>query len=904
MAAAKSKDKNLFCARSALNNEASVEQFFVSRLIDHLGYDDKNIRPKTSLEKIKVSVGRKKYNYLPDYALIVARKPRWICDAKATSEDLDDWVGQGRSYTLELNKKYTGENPVEFFMLSNGLETRVYRWDDDAPVVVVAFDEFVKGNANFDLLVEILSPAAFTGKSGAGSANTITMVKKSPNDLNLDFAWCHNQIHKKGDLSYTAAFMEFVKLVFLKLLSDREVHRRHPKFSDPAMKSITVDAIDVKFSTVWIESAEALGTENPLDRIQFSELVQNLETEIKAGRKKRIFSQDERIHLPAGVIRDVAERLQGTDLYGIDADLNGRLFETFLSATLRGKALGQYFTPRSVVKLATAMGDLHVEADPSKCSVVLDACCGTGGFLIEALADMWAKADRIRSLSADGRKSLKESIATQCMLGIDSAKDPALARIARINMYLHGDGGSRVYQFDALDKKVAPRSDDNVEIKAEKREFEALLNQQPDGVVDVVLTNPPFAKEYERAKAGTVSSSEERVLDEYDLAFKRVGTKRIPKNKLRSSVMFLERYLDLLKPGGRLITIIDDSVLTGAGYDDTRAWLLENFVLEAVVSLPGDAFQRSQARVKTSILSLRKKVDPSEGQSDVFMYYCTRVGVDDAPRQRVLPIDEINRERAIQEIAEVSQLFKAFQTGDSAADDWTVAASALKERWDVKACLLEQGRNVATWKSAKVDVVEVRDLVKNRFDPPTHNDPDIIDGDDGGLVNFLRVRYDGFAEEGDEVFAGDVKYPVLYRVHTGDIVVSHINAVHGAVAVIPETLDGYVVSPEYSVLRASGKVDRRVIWALLRTPEARAELLLSSKGIGRTRIHWDQLADLQIPLPDTAGRAELVKLFNEVEKMERDAQKKRAEIKTKVETTNALNNQEALDILAAFKPPR
>lgn len=261
----KKSDKNLFCELADLENEASVEQFFVSRMLEHLGFTDRQIKPKTSLEKIKVSVGRRKVGYIPDYAVVVSKKARWICDAKATDEDLDKWVGQGGSYCLELNRKYRADNPVEYFVLSNGVETRVYKWDAEEPLLTLAFADFVDGNAKYDKFRSIVGPEAFNAKRGAKtSASTITLTKKSANDLNADFTWCHNQIHKKGDLSYTAAFMEFVKLVFLKLLSDRDIHRRHPEFSDRSMKSITIDASEVKFSVAWIENAESLGTENPM----------------------------------------------------------------------------------------------------------------------------------------------------------------------------------------------------------------------------------------------------------------------------------------------------------------------------------------------------------------------------------------------------------------------------------------------------------------------------------------------------------------------------------------------------------------------------------------------------------------------------------------------------------------
>ncbi|GMA42432.1 type I restriction enzyme HsdR N-terminal domain-containing protein [Mobilicoccus caccae] len=115
-----------------LGNEATVEQFFVARLLKDLGYKDGQIKPKATIDELKISKGRKSEKWRPDYAVTVGAKVRWICEAKGVEEDLDDWVGQSQSYCLALNSTQS-DNPVEFFMLTNGVTTRVYRWDDATP---------------------------------------------------------------------------------------------------------------------------------------------------------------------------------------------------------------------------------------------------------------------------------------------------------------------------------------------------------------------------------------------------------------------------------------------------------------------------------------------------------------------------------------------------------------------------------------------------------------------------------------------------------------------------------------------------------------------------------------------------------------------------------------------------
>ncbi|MDX6520515.1 MAG: type restriction enzyme protein, partial [Gaiellales bacterium] len=548
----------------------------------------------------------------------------------------------------------------------------------------LGFADFTEGSPKLGALKGLLaeSVVAKAGEAPAPIAETHVLRRRSVEDLNADFVWCHQHIYKKDNLSQSAAFIEFVKLVFLKLLSDREVHAQHPEFAEQV--EIEVPRDEVRFSTAWIEQREG-DHPNPTDALQFQTLLRQLEADIQAGKRKRIFDADDHLRLSAETIKGVVARLEHVDLFGIDADLNGRLFETFLNATMRGKDLGQYFTPRSVVKLAIGLADLRVGRD--HVDTVIDACCGSGGFLIDALADEWGKADANASFTDAESRSLKRLIATERVYGVDVAADPPLARIARMNMYLHGDGGSSVFQCDVLDKKVAELSTDNPETAREKDQLRDLIGSS--GFADVALTNPPFAKEYQRKYRRDAA-----ILDEYAVAFDASGGKRKPRPVLKSSVMFLERYHDLLKSGGRLVTVIDDSILGGPKYATVRDFIRERFIVRAVVSLPGDAFQRSTARVKTSLIVLEKRDKAGGDQPPVFMYYCKSVGIDDSPRQRVLPVDRRNREAAAKEIGEVTASYRAFLAGDKSAKEWTVPASAIADRMDVKSALPQPGRNV------------------------------------------------------------------------------------------------------------------------------------------------------------------------------------------------------------------
>ena len=872
--------KNKFTESRLLTNEASVEDLFAGRLIRDLGYADENIAHKKSIAPLEVRLGSRKTRYAPDYILSVTSKPRVVIDVKAPGENIMDWVGQCVSYCATINRKDRDENPIRYFMLTSGLKTAVFDLDHGDPLIEIDFDECLDGNETYERLKELLKPASVVVPPMA-AGDEHRFKRHRIEEVNAVFSWCHQHIYKKDALSQAAGFEEFVKLIFLKLLSDRQIRDRFGPLILNEEFSVPKDT--VKFSKAWIEAREE-DDPNPLDTVQFRSLLKDLENEIRSNRKKRIFKEGTRINLHADTIKEVVKKLEHVYLFGIDADLNGRLFETFLSATMRGKDLGQFFTPRSVAKLGTLLADPVV--DKTRFDLVLDGCCGTGGFLIDVLAVMWDKVDANPSLSESEKKALRKDVAEGAIYGVDIAQEPNLARLARMNMYLHGDGGSSIYEVDFLDKKLNVPTHVTSEVRAETEQLREFFAANPHGFADVVVTNPPFAKLYEKK-----TTREAAILGDYTLAQNE--------EKLRSSLMFFERYHDVMKVGARLVSIIDDGILSGQTYEDFRNYLRKKFLIRAVVSLPGDAFQRSQARVKTSIVILEKR-DPAEKQEQgpVFRYACRYVGIDDPERQRTLPIDAVNRVKAKEEIAVVSGLYKHFREGRLTDPERLIPANELKDRLDVKT-YEPTGRMVQHWKDQGYVTEPIRNLME-----PTSREERVSEDEGDDQVTYLVVGYDGFAREGDQIRLSEQKAkPNLIRVHTDDIVMSNINAVHGSVCVVPEHLDGMVVTTEFTIFRAKEGFDPRVVWALLRSPELRSEFLVSARGAGRTRVRWETIKDVLAPVPPKALGERIVKDLIAAEEGLRAAEKLRKDAQEAVENTMQLATEKAEATLQAFRPP-
>lgn len=354
--------KNDFCDISALRNEADVEQSFVRRLLESLGYADEEILPKNSLKELAVGGGMRGHprgNYRPDFGLRVGRTVRWIVEAKAPGEDLDKHEWQPRAYCVLLNGTGKGK-VVRYHLLTNGAETRLYDPDRNVPLLEMKFSDFVKGKKKFTELQERLRHETIVQAASQQQAGDVIRIEKRPlADVNAAFTWCHQHIYKKDNVSQSDAFMEFVKLIALKLMSDRRIRDAHPEILTD--NAVELPAAEVDFSVNWIERHEKT-TPNPISDIQFGQFMKGMERDIGTGKRKRIFDENDTIGLRPETIRGVVERLEGLFLFGIDADLNGRLFETFLNATMRGKDLGQFFTPRSLVKLGVGLSQLKVGA--------------------------------------------------------------------------------------------------------------------------------------------------------------------------------------------------------------------------------------------------------------------------------------------------------------------------------------------------------------------------------------------------------------------------------------------------------------------------------------------------------------------------------------------------------------
>ena len=278
------------------------------------------------------------------------------------------------------------------------------------------------------------------------------------------------------------------------------------------------------------------------------------------------------------VLSQVVSQVNDLHLGQVDADTKGDLFEHVLRQIRQAGELGQFRTPRHVIRALVQL------VDPRLGETVYDPAAGTAGFLVGAydhirLAN--SSSAGIEEIEADGktvRRGLGDTLSSDAVRQLHVATffgndvDPQMVRLATMNLTLRGLDKVRILRRDALTRSL-------------DRAAKAELGLPGQGF-DVVLANPPFSGRLDK----------DRVVEEV-----KVG------RTAQTELLFLQYMLNHLKEGGRCGVVVPEGVLFGStgAHRELRRKLVENNRVEAVLSLPGGVFN-PYSGVKTSVLVFRK----------------------------------------------------------------------------------------------------------------------------------------------------------------------------------------------------------------------------------------------------------------------------------------------------------
>ena len=505
---------------------------------------------------------------------------------------------------------------------------------------------------------------------------------------------CHNIIRNRDHLDPAAAFDEIAKILFVKTGVERDLKKRKTRAN--------------LFSVDYLEN------------LPFGDAINSLFDETKKTyRADRIFLAEEKINLKTPTALAIVKELERYNLSETSEDIKGIAFERFLGRTFRGE-IGQYFTPRPIVEFIIHM------LEPTEGQIICDPASGSGGFLIRFFEmvrqQIYADVDReyaVFKAKTENQKGLSEAVragklrdkydalqreldqtiagsrmwklANRSVYGTDA--NERMARTSKMNMIMHGDGHGGVHHHNGF----------------------LNVNGIFEGRFDSILTNPPFGSNVEptdlvqrsdvhledeiekiyqdrykqpyiQARARLLAATDEPIGKLFELP-KTTGGKL---GKIKTEVLFIERCLDLLKPGGKLGIVLPEGIFNNPSLSYVREFVEDRARLLAVVSLPQETFAASGASVKCSLLFLQK--------------FTTKQSVQFSRLQKAAQAEVSEQHRAELE-AERLRVATELASAKTAKD------STLQKALKAELAIFEK-------RIAEQIAVQTRQLVKSRFDYP------------------------------------------------------------------------------------------------------------------------------------------------------------------------------------------
>lgn len=360
------------------------------------------------------------------------------------------------------------------------------------------------------------------------------------------------------------------------------------------------------------------GAKIPADPIELAKFYRTQFTKVKDALPD-VFDKGSEILLDPPSLQYVDQQLQDIDFQDPATDPIGDAYETFIGSATRG-AEGQFFTPQSAVRLLVDL----VEPKPGE--RVIDPACGAGGFISYTARRLAKQGVSPEQISRD-------------LVGID--KDQYLARLAKAHVGLVTLGAARIYCGDSLAWTPSNGS--------------PMLPRDEIGTFDVVLANPPFG-----AKIVAASEDVQRTFS-LGYSWKRDREDRWQKTtqlqgRVSPQILFVERLLSLVRPGGRVGVVLPESLISGKSYRHVVQYMRDTAYLRAVIGMPEDLFKTSGkggTHTKVCLLLLEKKPEAERVREPVvFMAEAQWCGNDS--RGRAIDRDEL---------PEIGQRFRAFQAG-------------------------------------------------------------------------------------------------------------------------------------------------------------------------------------------------------------------------------------------------
>ena len=525
-----------------LTDEELVRQLYINKLINEYNY------PKEKMElEYSVSFGReKKRADIVIFDKVATTSPYIIVELKKPK--LKDGKEQLKSYC-----NATG-TPIGVW--TNGGQISFYHRKDPN------FFEDLPNIPTFDEKLSDILSERWTIDDLISKDKLIT-EKKNLKDLILEM---EDEVLANAGVD---VFEEVFKLIFTKLYDEMESGRN---------------------ATRHLEFRNYGDTETEL-----KDKIQKLFDKAK-NKWDGVFSEDAKILLSPSHLSVCVSSLQDVKLFNSNLDVVDDAFEYLMSKSSKGEK-GQYFTPRYVIDMCVKM------LNPKSDETMIDPASGSCGFPVHTIFYVWKQILKEKGIEQSHLFTSQKKPA-ECtdyvndkVFAIDF--DEKAVRVARTLNLIAGDGQTNVLHLNSLDYERwddTTKSEDWTDTYNEGwkklKKLRTTKNSDYSFEFDILMANPPFA--------GDIKES--RIIAKYELGKNAKGKYQ---SKVGRDILFIERNLNFLKPGGRMAIVLPQGRFNNSSDKYIRDFITERCRILAVVGLHGNVF-KPHTGTKTSVLFVQK----------------------------------------------------------------------------------------------------------------------------------------------------------------------------------------------------------------------------------------------------------------------------------------------------------
>ncbi len=871
------KGKNIYLPLKGIwvsnTPEEKLKQEFICRLVNNYGYKLEQLGQDVEIKKrykADVAIWRSKtdklQNSIPSILITVECKAEHI-----KIKEADYSIGYNFATTINAN----------FFIAVNLIDTKVFH--------------IIKDNSPKHLEKLIDLPRAETILDDKKIEKYIKETKAFTRDeFTKLLSRCHNILRNNDKLSPEAAFDEISKVLFMKIMFERE-SKEEMIFSKDKFIS------DEKHFEALIRP-DLRKERSPLDQDYMQFLFGKTKSKFE---NDGIFEAKDQIRIKRNSFEMIVSELESFNLSDTSDDIKGIAFEQFLGRTFRGE-LGQFFTPRTVV-------DYMIEVlNPEEGELICDPCCGSGGFLITAFEfvrnkiredinnkiiefkknsysngfeDLPIKKQKeidnhveeyITKINQEFEIDLSESrynkLSRNYIFGTDA--NPRMARTAKMNMIMHGDGHGGVHHHDGLIN----------------------INGIYDGRFDIIITNPPFGSRVEKTQRITEDDLpndndsnqfrlkygkyyDENVLKQlkewayYDNGPDRpLGKSILDIFQLGSlssltEVLFIERCLNLLKPGGRMAIVLPEGIMNNPALQRVREYVESRAKIINITSIPQDVFTASGASIKPSILFLQKF---SETEREINTKSTTSLKAlsNSKIKNYKIPIFEVKDAgiTAIGLYSDKNQFPKAVEEFNK---------FSLQEKFDGKFELLKvidyddllnwsvsHNSSTLNYQQSKYQNIPLKEFLKKNNNA--------IKIEDSILYRriTIKINNNGILLR-DSKLGKEIGTKRQYVIKGGQLAISKIDARNGAMGIIPKELAGAVVTSDFLTYDIDTTKILPQFLELVISTKTFVEFCkqFSSGTTNRQRLNENLFLNASIPLPSITEQSRMANDITRLKKI-------------------------------------